>query len=54
MAAPHAAGIAALIVSEGNVHNPAQLEYEMRMRADDLGMPGQDPTHGSGRVASGY
>jgi subtilisin family serine protease len=55
MAAPHAAGIAALIVSEngGDMH-PAQVMREMRARADDLGKPGKDDYYGNGRVSSGY
>lgn len=57
MAAPHVAGVAALILSEhggsGSL-NTAQLEQELRARADDLGKPGQDDAYGAGRVASGY
>lgn len=55
MAAPHAAGIAALIVGEnGDSMHPAQVEAEMRARAADLGQPGNDPVYGAGRVSSGY
>lgn len=55
MAAPHATGVAALIIGEhgGELH-PAQVAAELRARADDLGQPGQDKTHGAGRVSSGY
>ncbi|MDN3651882.1 S8 family serine peptidase [Thalassotalea ponticola] len=55
MAAPHAAGVAALIVSEngGSMH-PAKLKAEMQKRADDLAQPGKDKVHGMGRVSSGY
>lgn len=55
MAAPHAAGIAALIVGEngGSMH-PAQVKSEMQRRSDDLGQPGNDPIYGAGRVSSGY
>lgn len=57
MAAPHVAGVAALILSEyvdsGGL-TPSQLEAELRKRADDLGQPGKDPFYGLGRVASGY
>ncbi len=55
MAAPHASGIAALIISEngGDMH-PAQVEAQMRQRAADLGQPGNDPAYGLGRVSSGY
>jgi len=57
MAAPHVAGVAALILSEyggGGSLTPAQLEAELRARADDLGEPGNDPMYGMGRVATGY
>lgn len=54
MAAPHAAGVAALIVSEGVKKNPAALEKAIRARAEDLGQPGNDPAYGGGRVRSGY
>jgi subtilisin family serine protease len=53
MATPHAAGVAALLVSEGFT-SPAALEAELRARADDLGKPGKDDVHGLGRVSSGY
>lgn len=55
MAAPHAAGIAALIISEngGSMH-PAQVEAQLRQRADRLGSNGRDPAYGMGRVSSGY
>lgn len=55
MAAPHAAGVAALIISEngGDMH-PAQVAAEMRHRAEDLGPEGTDDYHGHGAVRSGY
>ena len=57
MAAPHASGVAALILSEyggsGSL-TPAQLERELIRRAADLGLPGRDPVHGKGAVQSGY
>lgn len=55
MAAPHAAGIAALIISEngGDMH-PSQVRAQLLQRSDDLGIPGKDPTYGNGRVHSGY
>jgi subtilisin family serine protease len=55
MAAPHAAGVAALIIGEngGSMH-PAQVKAEMARRAADLGQPGNDPAYGKGRVSSGY
>lgn len=54
MATPHVAGVAALILSEGNVTTPAQLETALRTRATDLGQPGADPFYGAGRARSGY
>jgi lantibiotic leader peptide-processing serine protease len=55
MAAPHAAGIAALIISEngGSMH-PSHVETELRRRADSIGSGGRDPYYGLGRVNSGY
>ncbi|MDH3933008.1 MAG: S8 family serine peptidase, partial [Chromatiales bacterium] len=56
MAAPHAAGVAALIISEnGGDMKPAQVEAQMRMRGIDLGKPGADDFFGrGGQVSSGY
>jgi subtilisin family serine protease len=55
MAAPHASGVAALIISEnGGSMKPAQVMTEILKRADDLGKPGKDDYYGLGRVASGY
>lgn len=55
MAAPHAAGIAALIISEngGSMH-PSHVEAALRQRAERLGSNGRDPIYGMGRVSSGY
>ena len=51
MAAPHVAGVAAIIVgAHGGEMNPAALERELRASADDLGKPGNDDFYGSGRV----
>jgi subtilisin family serine protease len=51
MAAPHVAGVAAIIVgAQGGEMNPAALERELRASADDLGKPGNDDFYGSGRV----
>lgn len=50
MAAPHAAGVAALILSEKGSLNPAQLEAFLRGYSADLGQPGNDPFYGAGRV----
>lgn len=50
-ASPHVAGVAALIVEKnGGDMNPAHIERELRLSADDLGKPGQDPYYGHGRV----
>lgn len=54
MATPHAAGVAALLISEGKGATPAQLERSLRNTSDDLGKPGADPAYGRGRVSSGY
>jgi len=40
MAAPHVAGVAALIISKnGGPMHPAQVEAKLRQSADDLGKP---------------
>jgi len=51
MAAPHVAGVAALIIEHGggSMH-PAWVEAALRASADDLGKPGNDDFYGSGRV----
>ena len=51
MAAPVAAGIAALIVAQngGDMH-PAQLEAALRQSSIDLGKPGKDDLYGHGWV----
>lgn len=55
MAAPHAAGVAALIISEngGDMH-PAHVERELRARGIDMGKRGRDDFYGHGLVNSGY
>lgn len=51
MAAPHAAGVAALIVgANGGDMKPAAIVKAMRDGADDLGKPGKDDYFGLGRV----
>ena len=50
MAAPHAAGVAALAVSRYGKMHPAQLRSILERSADDLGQPGNDPFYGAGRV----
>jgi len=50
MAAPHAAGVAALAVSAYGRMKPAQLRALLERSADDLGQPGNDKFYGAGRV----
>ena len=49
MASPHAAGVAALIASEGDT-SPATVRSKLQQSADDLGPSGTDPAYGKGRV----
>lgn len=54
MAAPHAAGVAAILVGlNGGDMKPQQLRTAMKRYADDLGSPGHDKTYGDGRVNAG-
>lgn len=51
MAAPHASGVAAMIVGEsGGEMSPSRVAAELRASADDLGKPGNDDYYGDGRV----
>ena len=51
MAAPHVAGVVALIIeASGHSLTPAQVEAKLRSSADDLGKPGNDDYYGLGRV----
>ncbi|MCB0459054.1 MAG: S8 family serine peptidase [Flavobacteriaceae bacterium] len=51
MAAPHATGVAALIIGKnGGDMKPAQVEAALKRTADDLGKPGNDDYYGAGRV----
>lgn len=51
MAAPAAAGVAALIIQANNGKlGPAQVAARMRQSASDLGKPGQDEFYGHGFV----
>jgi subtilisin family serine protease len=51
MAAPHVAGVAALIIGKnGGPMHPAQVEAALRASADDLGKPGNDDYYGGGFV----
>ena len=48
MAAPHVAGVAALLAAKGD--SRATIMARIPATADDLGTPGDDPVYGSGRV----
>lgn len=51
MAAPHASGVAALIIGQnGGSMKPSQVESALRASVDDLGKPGNDDYYGAGRV----
>jgi subtilisin family serine protease len=51
MAAPHVAGVAALIVGKHGGHMaPSEVEKILRASAEDLGKPGNDAIYGGGRV----
>jgi subtilisin family serine protease len=51
MAAPHVAGVAALIIEKhGGSMKPAQVLTALQHSADDLGKPGNDDFYGGGRV----
>lgn len=55
MAAPHVAGVAALVISElGGSPSPAQVKVALRQRAVDIGKRGKDAVSGHGHVASGH
>jgi hypothetical protein len=49
-AAPHAAGVAALLLSRNPGLTPSQLSDQLKGTAVDLGSPGPDNTFGFGRV----
>ena len=54
MAAPHASGVAALIIgANGGDMKPQHVERDLRHSADDLGKPGNDAAYGMGRVNAG-
>ncbi len=51
MAAPHASGVAALIIgANGGDMKPGEVRKALARSADDLGKPGKDADHGHGRV----
>ena len=49
MAAPHVAGLAALLISQG-ITDPAAIEAALKHFATDLGAPGRDDEFGYGLV----
>ena len=49
-AAPHVAGLAALLVAQLGHGNPALIRARILQSADDLGEPGTDPFYGKGRI----
>jgi lantibiotic leader peptide-processing serine protease len=49
-AAPHVAGLAALLVAEMGKNRPAQIRARIEQSADDLGPRGVDPYFGRGRI----
>jgi subtilisin family serine protease/PKD repeat protein len=50
MAAPHAAGLAALVLAQHPAYSNEEVRQVLRVSALDLGGPGIDPAHGYGRV----
>jgi serine protease len=50
MAAPHVAGVAALVLSNGNASTPAEVRRALEETADDLGTVGRDNVYGHGLV----
>src|SRR5438128_3316374 len=49
-AAPHVAGLAALLVAQLGHGKPALIRARILQSADDLGEPGTDPYYGKGRI----
>src|SRR3989338_2145495 len=50
MAAPHVAGVAALVIGNGNASAPTDVRLALEQTADDLGTAGRDNTYGWGLV----
>jgi subtilisin family serine protease len=49
-AAPHVAGLAALLVAEMGKDKPAQIKARIQQSAVDAGQTGTDPYFGKGRI----
>ncbi|MDF1504452.1 S8 family serine peptidase [Roseisolibacter sp. H3M3-2] len=49
-AAPHVAGLAALLIAERGRGNPAAIKAALMQSADDAGAPGMDAQFGHGRI----
>ena len=49
-ATPHVAGLAALLISNGNATTPANVRTAIQSTADDLGIIGRDDTYGFGLI----
>ncbi|MGI9627517.1 MAG: S8 family serine peptidase [Longimicrobiales bacterium] len=50
MAAPHVAGVAALVINDLGHPNPNQVRTKIQQTAEDLGKKGADDDYGKGRV----
>ena len=49
-AAPHVAGLAALVVAHVGANNPSAVVHALTRGADDLGDAGRDDSYGAGRI----
>lgn len=54
MATPHAAGFAAVLLSNNPNLSPDNVENQMKTRSDDLGVAGRDNYYGYGRLNLNY
>lgn len=50
MAAPHVAGVSALLIAKGNATTPDQIRTALQTTAEDKGISGRDDTYGYGLV----
>jgi subtilisin family serine protease len=50
MAAPHASGLAALVVEQVGKSRPSQVRNRLMQSGDDLGVEGRDAIYGRGRI----